>query len=168
MSELVLATYTSEEAAEHVFGVLNAHRLDLPGPLDSAATVRVAADGRYTVLMTDRSEWTASFWGVLWEALFGLVFLVPAAGTAYGSALGGLFGAIDRAGLDAGFRAQVRAALDRQSSGLAVIATGWDPAPVLNEFFLRPRAIVRATIVLDEDSELMRELGGVPPGSATS
>jgi len=168
MSELVLATYTSEETAEHVFGVLNAHRLELPGPLDSTATVRVAADGRYTVMMTDRNEWTASYWGVLWEALFGLVFLVPAPGTTYGSALGGLFGAIDRAGLDAGFRTHVRAALEHQSSGLAVIATGWDPALVLSDFFLRPRAIVRATIVLDENSELMRELGGVPPGTATT
>jgi uncharacterized membrane protein len=163
MSELVVATYAAEDAAEHVLGVLRAHTVELPGDLDSAATVRVGTDGGYTVTMTDSLESSASFFGVLWEALFGLVFLVPAAGTAYGSNLGGLFGAIDRAGLDAAFRASVRDALVTQRSGLAVIATGWNPQTVLAEFILRPNAVLRASLVLEQNSELMCELGGEPP-----
>ena len=164
MTELVLAAYASEDAAEHVLGVLRAHEADLPGRLDSSATVRVAPDGAYTVMLTDRQGTDDAYWGVLWEAFFGLVFLVPVAGTAYGSNLGGLFGAIDRAGLNAEFRARVRSALGARSSGLGVIATGWHPEPVLSQFVARPAALLTAPLALAADSELMRELGGVPPG----
>jgi uncharacterized membrane protein len=162
MSNFVLATYASEDAAEHVLGVLRAHRVELPGQIDSSATVRVAADGAYTVTMTDRQGSGSAFWGVLWEALFGLIFLVPAAGTAYGSSLGGLFGAIDRAGLDAGFRSRARDALGCQTSGLAIIAAHWNPELVLAQFRVRPTALLSASLMLDEDSELMQELGGRP------
>lgn len=163
MTELVLAVYTSEDAAEHVLGILQAHLVELPGQFESAAAVRVADDGAYTVKLTDRLGSGNAFWGVFWEALFGLVFLVPMAGTAYGSNLGGLFGAIDRAGLDAEFRGRVRSALGCSSSGLAVIATGWSPGPVLNQFIARPSVLVSAPLELERGSELMRELGGAPP-----
>jgi uncharacterized membrane protein len=168
MSELVVATYASENAAEHVLGVLRAHKVELPGDLDSSATVRTGADGGYTLTLADGPGTSDSFWGVLWEALFGLVFLVPASGIAYGSNLGGLFGAIDRAGLDAEFRASIREALGPRSSCLAVIATGWDPEAVLSEFLLRPSALLRAEVLLEQDSELMSELGGVPPGARSA
>jgi uncharacterized membrane protein len=164
MSDLVLAAYATEDAAEHVLGVLRAGQLALPGELDSSATIRVAPDGAYTVRLTDRQGSAAAFWGVFWEALFGMVFLVPVAGTAYGSNLGGLFGTIDRAGLDAEFRARVRHALSRGSSGLALIATGWSPEPVLSQFVARPSAVLTASLRLEPGSELMRELGGAPPG----
>jgi uncharacterized membrane protein len=163
MSDLVVATYVSEHAADHVLGVLRAHPMQLPGALDSWATVRVARDGAYTVTLTDRQDAGDTFWGVLWEALFGLVFLVPVPGTAYGSNLGGLFGAIDRAGPDDTFRARVRSALLPPSSALALIATGWSPEPVLTEFVARPSAVLTASIHLEKDSELMHELGGAPP-----
>jgi uncharacterized membrane protein len=163
VSELVLAVYAREDAAEHVLGVLRAHLVELPGQLDSAATVRVTADGEYAVTPTDRQGSGKAFWGVFWEALFGLVFLVPVAGTAYGSNLGGLFGAIDRAGIDADVRGRVRSAFSSPSSGLAVIATGWSPAPVISQYIARPSALVRASLQLEHGSELMRELGGAPP-----
>jgi uncharacterized membrane protein len=160
MSELVLAAYPSEDTADDVLGVLRARHAELPGQIDSSATVRVAADGAYTVTLTDRQDSGDAFWGVFWEALFGLVFLVPVAGTAYGSNLGGLFGAIDRAGLDAEFRGQVRRALRSRTSGLAVIATGWNPEPVLREFFARPSVVITSSLELAPGSELMHELGG--------
>ncbi len=122
MSELVLAVYASEDAAEHVLGILRARLLALPGELDSSAAVRVAADGAYTLTVSDRHALSEALWGVFWEALFGMVFLVPVAGTAYGASLGGFFGAIIRAGLDAEFsragqkratRRELRAGADR-------------------------------------------------------
>ncbi|MBV9582340.1 MAG: DUF1269 domain-containing protein [Chloroflexi bacterium] len=125
--------------------------------------MRVAGDGAYTVRLTDRQGSGNAFWGVFWEALFGLIFLVPLAGTAYGANLGGLFGAIDRAGLDADFRTRVRAALGSRSSGLALIATGWDPEPILSQFVPHPNVLLSTALHLEPGSELMHELGGVPP-----
>jgi uncharacterized membrane protein len=165
MSTLVVAVYAAEDAAEHVMAILRTRTAELPGSLDSSATVRIGADGDYTVIQTDRQKSTDAFWGVLWEALFGLIFLVPDTGTSYGTALGGLFGAIDRAGLDAEFRARVRAVLRNQTSGLALIATGWDPQPILSDFPMRPVTLIRAPLRLEQDSELIRELGGAPPSS---
>jgi uncharacterized membrane protein len=163
MSNLIVAAYATEDAADHVLGVLRANKVELPGAFDSSATVRIGADGDYTVTQTDSRSSRDAFWGVLWEALFGLIFRVPEPGTAYGSSLGGLFGAIDRAGLDADFRARVRIALGARTSGLALIATGWNAEPVLSGFPVRPRALISASLVLEHNSELMRELGGVPP-----
>jgi uncharacterized membrane protein len=163
MSNLVLAAYAGEDAAEHVLGVLRANKHELPGGFDSSATVRIGPDGDYTVVQTDARSSGDAFWGVLWEALFGLILLVPDTGTAYGTSLGGLFGAIDRAGLDADFRSRVRVALGNSTSALALIATGWNPEPVLSDFPVRPRALISVPLLLEQGSELMRELGGAPP-----
>jgi uncharacterized membrane protein len=166
MSEFALAVYDNEDTAEHVLGVLRAHEEELPVDLDSAGIVRMRADGGFTVITTDRPGSGSSFWGVFWEALFGLVLMVPKAGTAYGENLGGLFGAIDRAGLDGTFRDRVRCALGRGCSGLGLIATDWQPEPVLNQVYLRPGALLRASLSAEQDSELVRELGGIQPHPA--
>jgi uncharacterized membrane protein len=161
MSQLVVAVYADEEAADHVLGVLRAHPAELAGAVHSSATVRVGAEGSYTVT-TDMRSADDAFWGVLWEALFGMVFLVPTAGTGYGANLGALFGAVDRAGLDGQFRAQLRAGFRRPSSGLAILATDWDGESILSGFVLRPLTLVTASLDLEPNSELMRELGGSP------
>lgn len=134
-----------------------------PANLDAVAVVRIWTDGGFTVTTTDRPGMGNAFWGVFWEALFGLVFLVPTPGTAYGPNLGGLFGAIDRAGLDEEFRAQVRHTLRRPGSGLTFLATNWEPDLVLDQLYLRPDALLRASLSIEQDAELVRELGGVPP-----
>jgi uncharacterized membrane protein len=160
MSELVLAVYDREDTAEHVLALIHAQRDDVQIDFESAAIVRVGTDGGITVTTTDQLGSGKSLWGVLWEALFGLIFLVPAPRTAYGSNLGALFGAIDRAGLDAAFRSRVRAALGRGTSGLGLLASDWNPDLMFKQMLLGPEMLLRASIVLDQDSDLMRELGG--------
>jgi uncharacterized membrane protein len=155
VSYLVLATYASADVTQRALGLLRAR-----GELDSAATVRADAEGAYTLTLADRHASGEAFWGVFWEAFFGLVFHVPVPGTAYGSNLGGLFGAIDRAGLDAEFRTEVRDVLRDGSSGLAVIATTWNPEQALTQFAAAPRSILQTFMHLEQDSELMHELGG--------
>ena len=61
------------------------------------------------------------------------------------------------------FRAAVRSALRSGSSGLALISTGWNPADVLSQFGVRATELLRVSLHLEHDSELMHELGGVPP-----
>ncbi len=163
MAHLVLTTYAGDSHAEHVLGILCAPEVQLPGTFESCATVRVGADGSYKVALLERRGSGDAFWGVLWEALFGLALRVPLMGTAYGSTMGGLFGAIDRAGLDADFRESMRSVLGPRSSGLAVIASGWDPEPLLSQFVVRPNAVLTATIDLEPGSELNLELGRRPP-----
>ena len=77
MSELVLAVYDREDTAEHVLALIHAQRDDVQIDFESAAIVRVGTDGGITVTTTDQLGSGKSLWGVLWEALFGLIFLVP-------------------------------------------------------------------------------------------
>jgi uncharacterized membrane protein len=161
MSKFVLAAYDREDTADHVLGVLRAHSDELPVGLEAVAVVRLAVDGGFTVTTNDGPGLGGSFCGVFFEALFGLIFLVPSPGTAYGPNLGGLFGIIDRAGLDADFRARVRAALRRPGSGLSFLATNWRPELVLDQVYLRPDTLLSTSLSGAQDSELVRELSGV-------
>lgn len=161
MSELLLFVYEGERTADEVLAELVAHDDELSQELWSTGVVRVSADGRLSVTATDRPGSGSPFWGVLWEALFGLVFTVPTAGSAYGANLGGLFGAIDRAGIDEHFRTRIRKALGPRSSGLAMLLHETDPAPLLERARVRPRTVLRTSLSLEQDTALREELGGI-------
>jgi uncharacterized membrane protein len=161
VSELFVAAYNREDSAAHILAFLRAHSDDLSLDLNSAAIVRVEDSGRFSVTTTAGPGATGSAWSVLWSALFDLVFLVPTPGRAYGPSLGGVFGLLDRAGLDADFCARVRAILVGGTSGLAFLAAHVDPEPALSRLAQRPTAIVRRVLSLEQDAELVHELGGV-------
>jgi uncharacterized membrane protein len=162
VSEFLLAAYNREDAAAYALSVLRAHSDDLPLDLDSTAIVRVGEDGRYTVTTTGGAGTRRTTSGVLWGALFELVFLVPVAGVAYGSRVGGMFGALDRAGLDADVRARMRDVLGPRTSGLAFFGIDMDPEPALRQLSVAPTSVLRAALSPELDEELVWELGGVP------
>jgi Protein of unknown function (DUF1269) len=84
-----------------------------------------------------------SFWGVFWEALFGLVFCDPDRAPATDSNLGHLLGIIERAGQDERFRARVRRTLRSVTSALGIFALNWNTDVLINQLFLKPDAYVR-------------------------
>jgi uncharacterized membrane protein len=162
MSQLLLAVYNSEETADHVLGVLRAKGDGLTASLESAATVRVRSDCAVTVTRTQNPRSNGSFWGVFWEALFGLIFRTAEPVPDENSNLGQLCGAIDRAGLDESFRARVRQTLRCGNSALALFALNWNTDSRINQLYLRPDAWVRAWLSPQQEIELLSELGRVP------
>jgi uncharacterized membrane protein len=160
MTELVIAVYDRTESADLVLSVLQARWDDLPPSLDSIAVVRIGSDGRVMITTSEVLGARGPLWGVLWEALFGMIFHVPEAGTAYGENLSGLFGVLERAGLDERFRERVRGVLGRGSSGLAMLSIVGNAEPILNQLGLRPDAVIRASFTPQQDLELQREVGG--------
>jgi len=168
MSELLLAVYRGEETAQHVLGVLRARDEAFADKLESLAVVSVRRDATFTVI-TEPSPSTASFWGVFWEALFGLTFGVSERVPATGSSVGRLFRTMEQAGFDVHFRARVRRTLRRGSSALGLVASNQATESLIAQPYLRPRASVRARLLPDQDLELLRELGwfapSVEPGS---
>jgi uncharacterized membrane protein len=163
MTELVLAVYDRAETAEHVLGLLQEQADESPIDFDAGAIIRINANGAFTVTTMDRPASGGSFWGVFWEALFGLIFRVPRPGTAYGENLGGLFGAIDRAGLDSDFRARVRNAVGAPCSVLGFLAIDWNPDLVFDQAYLKPETLVRAALSPQQEAELLTELSEAPP-----
>ena len=87
---------------------------------------------------------------------------MPLPGTAYGPNVGGVFGALDRAGLDADFRARVRVILGRQTSCLAFLALSGDPEVALHRLWTQPSSVLRVSMSGAQEAELIRELGGIP------
>ena len=102
-----------------------------------------------------------TFSGILWEALFGLVFLVPAPGTSYGSNLGGLFGAIDRAGIDQHVRVRIREALGPRTSGLGLVLAEANSELIADMLHPHGGTVVVTSLSLEPDSELAQELGAI-------
>jgi uncharacterized membrane protein len=163
MSQLLLAVYKSEDTAQHVLGVLRARGDELTESLESAAIVRLGGDASFTVIRTEHARPSGSFWGVFWEALFGLTFRVTDRAPATDSNVGQLFGTIERAGLDERFRARMRRALRRGSSALALFALNGNTEALIDQLYLRPDAYVRARLSPEQDFELLKELGRLPP-----
>jgi uncharacterized membrane protein len=99
---------------------------------------------------------------MFWEALFGLVFLVPVPGSSYGPGAGALFGTVVHVGVDNRFRARARGALVPGTSGVALLLRDEDAQSVLS--FLEPRGgnVVSARLTPAQHAELERELGGPP------
>jgi uncharacterized membrane protein len=161
VSEVLLFVYDGERTAAGVLGELCDRRPELAGSLLSSGVVSVARDGRYSVSTTDWPGSGSPFWGMLWEALFGLVFLVPTPGSAYGSNLGALFGAIERAGIDEELRGRIRESLGPRTSGLAMILPERNPDLEADLQRAHGATVIEASLSLEQDSELANELGGI-------
>ena len=163
MNDVLLVAYHAEATAAFVLEELRRTTTGPATDILSAASVRIDADRRFTVTTTDWPGSGDPFWGVLWEAFFGMVFLVPERGCSYGANLGGLFGAIDRAGLNQHVRTQIRDVLEPQTSGLGIllgsastdVATALRNSPAI--------AVIEASLTLDPTSELGSELGVSTP-----
>ena len=99
---------------------------------------------------------------MFWEALFGLIFLVPVPGSSYGPGAGALFETVVQVGVDDSFRARARGALVPGTSGVALLLTDEDAESVLS--FLEPHGgiVVSARLTPAQEAELERELGGPP------
>jgi uncharacterized membrane protein len=159
MSQLLVAVYEGEQTAEHVLGVLQAQGDALAASLESAAVFRHQRDSSFTMIRTEPSGSSGSFWGVFWEVLFGLVFRAPDRSPTSTSNLGQLFETIERAGLDERFRARVRRALSKGKSALGLFALNWNTESLINAQFLRPEELVRVHLSPEQDVELLNELG---------
>ena len=71
-----------------------------------------------------------------------------------------MFGLLDRAARR-GLLLRVRGILFGGTSGLAFLAAHVDPEPALRHLAQPPSAIVRRVLSLEQDAELILELGGV-------
>jgi uncharacterized membrane protein len=159
MSLLVLGAFHGSDSAAGVLRELRASRPAV-GALASAATVSVDDAGSYSVQTTGRPGSGRGFPGMLWEALFGLVFLVHVPGSSYGPGAGALFGVLVEAGVDEGFLGWARSALGPGTSGLGLVLGDGNEAGVLTALLSRGGLVIGTSISAEADARLERELGG--------
>jgi len=159
MGELMLSVFAGEESASRALRDVRAAHPALEG-LASAATVSVGDAGSYAVGTTSRPGSGRGFAGLFWEALFGLVFLVPTAGSSTGPSAGALFGALANAGVDERFLTRAREALVPGTSAVALLLRYEDQEAALAVLRSRGCALIGTSLSAEQDAELGRELGG--------
>jgi uncharacterized membrane protein len=123
MSELIVFGYadhdTARKAYEQVLTLQRDHVVDLAG----LAVVTVDADGKSHVDTPARIVGGSSAAGALWGMLFGILFLMPAAGALIGGAMGALMGRLGKSGVDASFRERVDSMLSPGRAAVVIMAT---------------------------------------------
>jgi uncharacterized membrane protein len=160
MSELVLSVFEGEESAAHSLRDLRAARPAVEA-FESAGTVSVGSTGSYAVGTTGRPGSGAAYPGMFWEALFGLVFLVPAPGSSYGPGAGAMFGTLTNAGVDEDFLARARDVLVPGTSAVALLLADREREPALGSLGSCGGTLVCTSLSAEQDAELERELGGL-------
>jgi len=159
LSELVVSVFEGEASAAQVLRALEVARPAMAG-IASAATLSVSETGGYAVGTRACPGSGRGFSNIFWEAVFGLVFLVPVAGSSYGPGAGALFETVAHCGADEDFRARAREALVPGTSGVGLLLADDDAESALRFLVPRARTVIRARLTAEQDAALDRELGG--------
>lgn len=158
VSELLLSVFAGGESAAGALRDLQAGRLDADS-FASAATVSIAESGNYVVETTGRPGSARGLPGMFWDALFGLILVVPVPGSSYGPSAGALLGALINAGVDERFLARAREALVPGTSALALLL-GDDQDEDLGPLRHHGGTLIVTSLAPGQEAELEREFGG--------
>ena len=159
VSELLLSVFAGGKSAVHALRDLQAGRLDADS-FASAATVSIAGSGSYVVETTGRPGSARGLPGMFWDALFGLILVVPAPGSSYGPSAGALLGALINAGVDERFLARAREALVPGTSALALLIGDGDQDEDLGPLRQHGGTLIVTSLAPGQEAELEREFGG--------
>ena len=159
VSELLLSVFAGGESAVHALRDLQAGRLDADS-FASAATVSIAGSGSYVVETTGRPGSARGLPGMFWDALFGLILVVPAPGSSYGPSAGALLGALINAGVNERFLARAREALVPGTSALALLIGDGDRDEDLGPLRQHGGTLIVTSLAPGQEAELEREFGG--------
>ncbi len=158
---MLLSVFPRAESAARALRDLRAGCLDVDC-FASAATVSVADSGSYAVETTGRPGSGRGLPGMFWDALFGLILVVPAPGSSYGPSAGALLGALINAGVDEGFLARARAALVPGTSAVALLLHDEDQDEDLGPLRAHGATLIATSLAPGQEAVLQREFGGPP------
>ena len=158
VSELLLSVFAGRESAARALRDLRAGRLDVDS-FASAATVSIADSGSFAVETTGRPGSGRGLPGMFWDALFGLILVVPAPGSSYGPSAGALLGALINAGVDEGFLARAREALVPGTSAVALLLYE-DQDEDIGPLRAHGGTLIVTSLAPGQEAALEREFGG--------
>ncbi|MFF6873651.1 DUF1269 domain-containing protein [Streptomyces sp. NPDC012450] len=123
MSELIVIGYDEPDQAAQAYRRIQGLQGDLGVDLVGLAVVHVDEKGEVHADTASRPVGLSVGSGALWGAVLGLLFLVPGLSPLLGGTMGGLIGKLNRSGLDAPFRSQVRSLLAPGRSVVVIMAS---------------------------------------------
>jgi len=124
MSDLIVLSFDSEEHAQGAYIKVQELQTNLVVDLEGVALVTVDSAGHTHVTTPDSStiEATGVASGGFFGIIIGLIFLAPVVGLVLGGLVGALFAGLDRTGINANFRAQVKDSVKAGQSAVVVLA----------------------------------------------
>ncbi|MEV7674628.1 DUF1269 domain-containing protein [Streptomyces sp. NPDC007872] len=123
MSELIVIGYDEPARAVQAYQQVRDLRGDLVVDLVGLAAVHVDEKGEVHVDTASSPVGLSVASGALWGSVLGLLFLVPGLGLLLGGTMGGLVGRLNKSGVDARFRSQVKDFLAPGGSAVVLMAS---------------------------------------------
>ena len=125
MADLIVIAFDNEKDAEGAYEKVQELNGDLIVQLSGLALVKVDADGKTHV---DHPGGVGNIGlgaagGALFGTLIGILFFVPFFGLVFGGLIGALFAGIDKTGLNAEFRSQVKESVSAGKSAVVIYTT---------------------------------------------
>jgi uncharacterized membrane protein len=162
VADLVIIGYPDETTADSALGEVERLQKDMVLQVDTAAAVVRQQDGKVKVHApgSDAAVGVGAVSGVLWGTLFGLLFFVPILGAVTGGLMGGLFGALDKSGIDKGFRDRVAAMLQPGTSAVVLVIYKVTPDKAIEAMSRFGGTVLQTSLAEDAEKHLQEALKG--------
>ena len=161
MSDLIILGYdkheTAQQAYQRVIALQNDHVVELTG----LAVITVDEQGKTHVDTPGKMVSSSAASGALWGGLFGILFLVPAAGILLGGAMGAVIGRLGKSGINESFRERVQSMLAPGKAAVVVMSSRRTEDKFADA--LRPFGgeILQTSLSNEQEKELAEELSTV-------
>lgn len=161
MSDLIILGYdkheTAQQAYQRVIALQNDHIVELTG----LAVITVDEQGKTHVDTPGKMVSSSAASGALWGGLFGILFLVPAAGILLGGAMGAVIGRLGKSGINESFRERVQSMLAPGKAAVVVMTSRRTEDKFADA--LRPFGgeILQTSLSNEQEKELAEELSTV-------
>jgi uncharacterized membrane protein len=161
MSDLIIMGYdkheTAQQAYARVIDLQNDHIVDLTG----LAVITVDEQGKSHVDTPGKMVSGTAASGALWGGLFGILFLMPAAGVLIGGAMGAVIGRLGKSGINESFRQRVESMLTPGKAAVVMMTSRRTEDRFADA--LRPFGgeILQTSLSNDDEKALAEELSAV-------
>lgn len=160
MADLIVIAFDTESDAEGAYEKIQELQGDLIVQLAGLAVVKVDDDGKSHVDYPGGvgNIGVGAAGGALFGTLIGILFFVPFVGLVFGGLMGALFAGIDRTGLNAEFRGQVKDAVSQGKSAVVLYATKITEDKFAAALAPFKGTVIKTSLSADDERELIHDM----------
>lgn len=158
MNDLLVIAYPSEARAEEVRAKLISMQKEYLIELGDAVVAVKRPDGSIKLNQLFSTTAVGGVSGAFWDALIGLIFMMPLAGAAIGAASGALSGALTDFGINDDFMRDVAQAVPPGGAALFVLVRKMTADKVLEELRGTGGTVLRTSFEKSMDEALRAAL----------
>ncbi|WP_378146388.1 DUF1269 domain-containing protein [Cnuibacter sp. UC19_7] len=168
MADLIVIAFDTENDAEGAYEKVQELQGDLIVQLAGLALVKVDQEGKTHVSYPGGvgNVGLGAAGGALFGALIGIIFFVPFIGLVFGGLFGALFAGLDRTGLNAEFRSQVKDSVSAGKSAVVLYATKLTEDKFAAALAPFHGTVIKTSLSAEDEKTLIHDLGGTESAPA--